>query len=449
MIDFKRQSPLARRQTLVGALCGLATAIVLAATISLPVPASAESSGDLRTYQLEPGDRVLVTVFGQPELSGDLMVDGAGNILMPFIGAIEVKDLTVLNCQLLIRDRLANGVLRDPSVNVRISELRPLSILGDVRAPGTYAFRYGGTVLSAVAAAGGFAPVDAAAVSDFLSEEGRVRQLNLQRQALLVRQARLEAQLADKRDFAPPSFGPDEEKGVADIIANEKEALASQATMLQNRVDLLRSQKPRLESEIAALSSQVATSKKQLALTAQHAEDYSRLVKQGMGLSNEDMQLKIAQSNQENEVWRFTADVSRLEMDAGELDVRINDALASSKTQVESELRDVRERLRELDATLPSARALREAKMQRADNAGAADAGHSVKITRGVQGKASVIAATENTQLEPGDIIDVKKLSPNSLTQEGTSSGQPSAASYQVGEETPSGGSSGATAAAR
>jgi polysaccharide biosynthesis/export protein len=448
MIDFGRQSLVARR-SLSGALRALQSAIALAGAIFLSAPALADSSGDLRTYQLEPGDRVLVTVFGQPELSGDLMVDGAGNILLPFIGAIEVKDLTVLNCQLLIRDRLANGVLRDPSVNVRISELRPLSILGDVRAPGTYAFRYGGTVLSAVASAGGFAPADPVAVSDFLSEEGRVRQLSLQRQALLVRQARLEAQLADKRDFSPPSFGPDEEKGVVDIVANEKEALASQTATLQNRVDLLRSQKPRLESEIAALTSQVATSKKQLALTAQHAEDYSRLVKQGMGLSNEDMQLKIAQSNQENEVWRFTADVSRLEMDAGELDVRINDALAASKTQTETELRDVRERLRELDATLPAARALREAKMLRADNAGNADAGHAVKITRSSQGKVSILTANETTSLEPGDILEVKKLSPGALTQEGTSSGQPSAPSYQVGEGPVSGSSSGAPAASR
>src|SRR5450432_251625 len=163
MIDFRGQSPVARRQSLLGALRGLASVIALVGAVSLSTSALADQSGDLRTYLLEPGDRVLVTVFGQPELSGDLMVDGAGNILLPFIGAIQVKDLTVLNCQLLIRDRLANGVLRDPSVNLRISELRPLSILGDVRAAGTYPFRYGGTVLSAVAAAGGFTAVDSAA----------------------------------------------------------------------------------------------------------------------------------------------------------------------------------------------------------------------------------------------------------------------------------------------
>jgi polysaccharide export outer membrane protein len=407
-------------------------AIALLAAIAFSSPVLADSSGDMRTYNLEPGDRIAVTVFGQPELSGDIIVDGAGNILLPFIGAIEVKDLTVLDCQKLIHDRLADGVLRDPSVNVRISELRPLSILGDVRAPGVYPFRYGSSVLSAVAAAGGFAPAEPAAISDFLFEEGHVRQLSLQRQALRIRQARLEAQLSGKNEFSPPNLGPGEDKEVADIVANEKETFASQAAMLQNRIDLLRSQKPRIESEIVALTSQVATSKKQLALTAQHADDYSRLVKQGMGLSNEDMQLRIAQSNQENEVWRLTADVSRLQMDAGELDLRISDAAASFQTQAETELRDVRERLRDLDVTLPSARALREAKMQRAGSLAGGEGALSIRITRTRQGQVSVTSATETTPLEPGDVIDVKKL-PAALA-EGASLGQASASSYQVGD---------------
>jgi polysaccharide biosynthesis/export protein len=434
MIVVRRIAPVTSDRSGLRALRRCMQATTLLAAIGFSTPPLAESAGDMRAYSLEPGDRITVTVFGQPELSGDLMVDGAGNILLPFIGAIEVRDMTVIDCQKLVHDRLADGILRDPSVNVRISELRPLSILGDVRAAGVYPFRYGGTVLSAVAAAGGFTPIESAAISDFLAEEGRVRQLSLQKQALLIRQARLEAQLDGKNDFSPPSVDSGEEKSVADIVANEKQTLASQMAMLQSRIDLLHSQKPRIESEISALTSQVATSKKQLALTAQHADDYSRLVKQGMGLSNEDMQLRIAQSNQENEVWRLTADVSRLQMDAGELDLRINDADAVFKTQVETELRDVRERLRDLNVTLPAAMAVRDAKIPRGGNGAGEQAVLSVRITRIRQGKISVTSATETTPLEPGDIIEVKKSPPNALTQGGAPSAQTGNQTYQVGE---------------
>jgi hypothetical protein len=68
-------------------------------------------------YNLAPGDKVTVTVFGQPELSGDLLVDRAGSIMLPFIGGLEIKDLTVIECQKLIHDRLADGILPQPSVN--------------------------------------------------------------------------------------------------------------------------------------------------------------------------------------------------------------------------------------------------------------------------------------------------------------------------------------------
>jgi polysaccharide biosynthesis/export protein len=183
-------------------------AAALLGALAFSFPLLADSPGDSRAYKLGPGDRITVTVFGQAELSGDILVDGAGNILLPFIGPIEVKDLTALECQNLIRDRLADGILQKPSVSVRISELRPLYILGDVRTPGAYPFRYGSTVQSAVAVAGGFGLpqlLQGAAVSEFLLADERVRQLNLQKQAFLVRRARLEAQRDGMKTFSPPA----------------------------------------------------------------------------------------------------------------------------------------------------------------------------------------------------------------------------------------------------
>src|SRR5713226_9225048 len=220
----------------------------------------ADSPGDSRAYKLAPGDRITVTVFGQAELSGDILVDGAGNILLPLIGPIDVKDLTTLECQKLIHDRLADGILNQPSVSVRISELRPLYVLGDVRAPGAYPFRYGSTAKSAVALAGGFGlaqPTQGAALSEFLLADERVRQLSFQKQALLVRRARIEAQHDGMCTFSSPSPpGPAEEADVAEMVANEKQTFDSQAVMLQNQLDLLRSQKPRIQNEIEALDAQ-------------------------------------------------------------------------------------------------------------------------------------------------------------------------------------------------
>jgi len=373
---------------------------------------SAEAAEDSRTYRLAPGDRIAVMVFGQAELSGDILVDGAGNILLPFIDPIEVKGLTVQECQDRIYDRLANGILKQPSVSVRISELRPLYVLGDVRTSGVYPFRYGSTIKSVVAAAGGFGLAEqGATISDFLLADERVRQLNLQKRSLLVRRARIEAQRDGMNEFSRSvARNPEEEADLAEMVASEKDTFDSQLAMLQSQLNLLHSQKPRIEREIEALNALITTNKRQLEYVKEHADQYSKLVKQGLGLANAELQNRITEANYENELWKLKAQVSRLEMDSGDLDLKIHETEASFKKQILAELRDVRERLRDLDVTLPSARKVRAVKLQQV---GGAEAARTISVTRVRDGEVTVFQATDTTSLQPGDVIDVKRLMPD------------------------------------
>jgi polysaccharide export outer membrane protein len=414
-------------------------AAALLGALAFSFPLLADSPGDSRAYKLAPGDRIAVMVFGQAELSGDILVDGAGKILLPFIGPIEVKGLTVHECQELIHDQLANGILKQPSVSVRISELRPLYVLGDVRVPGVYPFRYGSTIKSVVAAAGGFGLAEqGATISDFLLADERVRQLSLQKRSLLVRRARIEAQRDGMNAFSPSAArNPAEEADFAEIVASEKDTFDSQLAMLQSQLDLLRSQKPRIQREIEAHNALITSNKRQLEYIKEHAEQYSRLVKQGLGLANAELQFRITEANYENELWKLTAQVSRLEMDTGDLDLKIHETEASFKKQIVAELRDVRERLRELDVTLPSARKVRAVKLQQVGGFAGDEAARSISVTRARDGEATVFQATETTPLEPGDIIDVKKLLPRELTYQGPSASESGLRPYQMGAAGP------------
>src|SRR5260370_41343095 len=102
-------SPTAMAGTLVrcypSAVYRCIRAATLLGALAFSSPLLADSPGDSRAYQLEPGDRITVTVFGQAELSGDILVDGAGNSLLPFIGPIEVKGLPTLEWQEPVRHR--------------------------------------------------------------------------------------------------------------------------------------------------------------------------------------------------------------------------------------------------------------------------------------------------------------------------------------------------------
>src|ERR1700716_445126 len=79
---------------------------------------------------------------------------------------------------------------------------------------------------SAVALAGGFGlaePLQNTAVTEFLLADERVRQLTFQKQTLLIRRARLEAQRDGLSTFSPPTpSGATENKDIPGIVANEK-----------------------------------------------------------------------------------------------------------------------------------------------------------------------------------------------------------------------------------
>ncbi|MEK9968510.1 MAG: polysaccharide biosynthesis/export family protein [Ferrovibrio sp.] len=107
-------------------------------------------------YRLGSGDRVRVTVYGQPELTGEYSVDGGGQMSFPLVGQIRAGGLTGPELERALVGKLSPEYLKNPSISVEVLTYRPFYIVGEVRTPGSYPFVNGMTVLNAVALAGGF-----------------------------------------------------------------------------------------------------------------------------------------------------------------------------------------------------------------------------------------------------------------------------------------------------
>ncbi|MBA3067992.1 MAG: polysaccharide export protein [Hyphomonas sp.] len=107
-------------------------------------------------YILGSADRLRVTVFGHPDLSGEFQVDGTGTISLPLIGQQKALGLSTGMLEQSITTTLANGYILNPRVSVEVINYRPFYILGEVGQPGEYPYTNGITVQNAVAAAGGF-----------------------------------------------------------------------------------------------------------------------------------------------------------------------------------------------------------------------------------------------------------------------------------------------------
>lgn len=118
------------------------------------------SAADLRPanapYQLGPGDKLRITVFGETDLTGEYSVTGGGDVSFPLIGNVPAVGKTVEQVQEAIRTRLASGYVQDPRVSAEVTVYRPFYILGEVTKPGQYPYTVGLTVQQAVATAGGY-----------------------------------------------------------------------------------------------------------------------------------------------------------------------------------------------------------------------------------------------------------------------------------------------------
>lgn len=146
-----------RRILRAASIC-LALAVAAPAAIAqeAAVPPPAIDPAAALDYQLGSGDKIRVTVFGEPSLSGEFFVTGSGVVSMPLVGEVKADGLSVRQFQEKVQDTLRDGYLKDPRVSAEVLNFRPFYILGEVTKPGTYPYTSGLTVQNAVATAGGY-----------------------------------------------------------------------------------------------------------------------------------------------------------------------------------------------------------------------------------------------------------------------------------------------------
>ena len=115
-----------------------------------------EENDAVQSHKLGPGDWIVIEVFGEEDLSMDVMLDDTGVIDYPFLGSLEVDGLTVGELETVLLSGLKGPYLVDPDITVAIKQYRSIYINGEVESPGAYPYQPGMTVEMAIAMAGGF-----------------------------------------------------------------------------------------------------------------------------------------------------------------------------------------------------------------------------------------------------------------------------------------------------
>lgn len=173
----------------------LAPALILAACSSTPVGQTAQMGASLPPpdpvrlapatqqggYRVGPMDVLDVTVYQVPDLTRQVQVDAAGQIVLPLVGPVTAAGKTVSDLQVDVANRLREKYLQSPEVTIYVKEFasQKVTVEGSVTQPGVYPIQGRTTLLQALAMARG---------ADRLANQKRVavfRTVNNQRMAAL------------------------------------------------------------------------------------------------------------------------------------------------------------------------------------------------------------------------------------------------------------------------
>ncbi len=141
------------------------------ATKKMTLFSGSESSGgtyglpDVPGFVLEPGDAVSIVFFGNDKETvtpfnineaDSYMVAPDGFVTLPVIGKKQLAGMTETEAERELQKAVAQQ-LRNPLVRVRISNAH-VTVLGEVRHPGTFSINYPVTLLAALGLAGDMLP---------------------------------------------------------------------------------------------------------------------------------------------------------------------------------------------------------------------------------------------------------------------------------------------------
>jgi polysaccharide export outer membrane protein len=119
--------------------------------------ASANVNVDPSDYLLGAGDLIEVSIFEAEELNTTARVSARGFITLPLLEEVKVKGLTAHLAEAFIENLYKEKYIKDPHVSIFVKEhfSQRITIVGQVKNPGTYDYMGRQRLLDVLALAGG------------------------------------------------------------------------------------------------------------------------------------------------------------------------------------------------------------------------------------------------------------------------------------------------------
>ncbi|EJB05725.1 periplasmic protein involved in polysaccharide export [Rhizobium leguminosarum bv. trifolii WSM597] len=249
-----------------------------------------------QTFTLVPEDKVRLRVVewrssdsryaSWEALDGVYTIDDAGNLSIPIAGHLQANGKTTEQLADAVASALAekSALPGKPYIALEIAEHAPIFVTGTVQTPGRYPFEPNMTVMKAVSIAGGFLREREGNTyfeRDRIQAAGAYRTAVINRRDLLMRQARLRAEIAGQQSFEIP----DELVGTPDVDklkAQELNLMRLRRVDIDSRIEAANDLTRLYGQQVESLTAKISSQKRQIDLAQKELDNVNSLVSKGL-----------------------------------------------------------------------------------------------------------------------------------------------------------------------
>jgi exopolysaccharide production protein ExoF len=338
-----------------------------------------------------------------PELSGEYRVQSDWNVTVPMIGVVRAAYRSASELQTALTTSFENLIGHTGYVSVVILERRPIYITGSVKQPGAYKYEPGLTPLALVALAGGErGQEDRWAVVEAVQFAGKEQAFVDRLRRVLAEAAVLRAELNDTAIEVPSKLvdlcGQQQAEAliaaeqarrrpVVQTVADRRKALQLAVDSAQKALSIDTSRLPNLGDGVAVRKNRLASLETLFARGTAHNVQVEQAVGELSDAKDRQAALEAAIQEDERRLASAKIDVAKFE--------------AETKVDLSHELA---ERQREIDELAPNAAAYGGVVSLLKPQSDSGDRALHFEIVRGK----NVFSADITTNLEPGDVLQVK-----------------------------------------
>ncbi|MBR1280046.1 polysaccharide biosynthesis/export family protein [Bradyrhizobium sp. AUGA SZCCT0283] len=378
-------------------------------------------------YRVSIGDVLEVAVAGVPELRNRVAVQMDGNISLPFGGTLPVAGLHVPQIRAKIGAALASKVFRRRTPDGRevvividadevttiVAEYRPVYVNGDVSKPGEYPYRPATTARQLVAVAGGYDVMRIKMNNPYLesadlrAEYGSLWTEFAKEQAHLWR---IKTELGEAPQISPSAVTdvPIARSAISEILNAEKEYLKTKQNDYQLEKAYLQRGVRQGDDEVRVLSEQQKKEEEGFQSDLEELQKATDLFAKGNATSPRVTDARRAVLLSSTRKLQTSAQLLQVKKQQDEFSRKLTKLDDQRRLDLLRELQGTSLRLNQIREKLQSVgEKIQYTAMVRSQLVRGAGSNPDIAIIRKGEKGPERIVASEDTELQPGDAVEV------------------------------------------